>query len=379
LTEPRSTTGTIGIVQASPRRNRGRKVAVVGAGSWGTTFAKVLADAGCTVTVWARRPEVAREIQVVKRNSQYLPGINLPKSLQATSDLDRALRGAELVFLAVPSQSLRQSLIDLEPHLERRSVLVSLVKGVEKSTTMRMSEVIADTLDLEPERIGVVSGPNIALEIAKEQPTGGVASSVSLEVAQEIATACSAPYFRGYVNTDVTGTELGGVLKNLIALAIGIVDGVGYGENTKAAIITRGLAEMKAFAAAHGADPATLTGLAGLGDLIATCQSPLSRNNTAGRLIGQGYSLKETKEQMQQTAEGISSVGPVLEIARERGIAMPIVQQVEMVLEGRMPPGDLGPHLATENDAPQLEQNLGHRPSRWRRMIERLKGGGGAA
>lgn len=370
-----ASTGAIRLVQASPKRNRGRKVTVVGAGSWGTTFAKVLADSGCDVTVWARRPEIAQEIQVAKRNSQYLPGINLPKTLQATSDLDRALHRAELVFLAVPSQSLRQNLIELEPHLGRGSVLVSLVKGVEKTTTMRMSEVIADTLDLDPDRIGVVSGPNIALEIAKQQPTGAVASCSSLEVAQEIAVACSAPYFRSYVNTDVTGTELGGVLKNLIALAIGIVDGVGYGENTKAAIITRGLAEMIEFAVAQGADPTTLSGLAGLGDLIATCQSPLSRNNTAGRLIGQGYSLTETKEQMQQTAEGISSVAPVLELARERSIAMPIVQQVQMVLNGTMSPRDLGPHLATENDVPQPELSLAAKPGRWRRFVERMKGG----
>jgi glycerol-3-phosphate dehydrogenase (NAD(P)+) len=370
-----ASTGTIGIVRVKPGRNRGRKVAVIGAGSWGTTFAKVLADAGCEVTIWARRPEIAQEIQIAKRNTQYLPSVNLPKSLQATSELDRALRGAKLVFLAVPSQSLRENLHQLEPHLARDSVLVSLVKGVEKTTTMRMSQVIADALDIGPERIGVISGPNIALEIAKQQPTGGVASCVSLDVAQEIAIACSAPYFRSYVNTDVIGTELGGVLKNLIALAIGIVDGVGYGENTKAAIITRGLAEMIEFSVAEGADPITLSGLAGLGDLIATCQSPLSRNNTAGRLIGQGFSLEETKEQMQQTAEGITSVAPVLELARERGITMPIVQQVQMVLNGRMSPKDLAPHLATEDDVPQPEVNLGgERQGRWRRFVERLKG-----
>ncbi len=368
-------TRPVDIVDASPKRNRGRKVAVIGAGSWGTTFAKILADAGCDVTVWARRPEQAQEIQVAKRNTQYLPGVNLPKSLNATSDLDRALRGAKLVFLALPSQTLRDNLRDIEPHLERGSVLVSLVKGVEKSTTMRMSEVIADTLDLEPERIGVVSGPNIALEIAKEQPTGAVASCVSLDVALEIATACSAPYFRTYVNTDVTGTELGGVLKNLIALAIGIVDGVGYGENTKAAIITRGLAEMTEFAVASGAEPSTLAGLAGLGDLIATCQSPLSRNNTAGRLIGQGFSLEETKQQMHQTAEGITSVPSVLELAHERGITMPIVEQVQMVLEGTMAPKDLGPHLATEDDVPKPELRLAdEETSRWRRFTRRLKG-----
>lgn len=356
-------------------RNRGRKVAVIGSGSWGTTFAKVLTDAGCDVTVWARRREVAQEIQVGKRNSQYLPGINLPKALKATDDLPTALAGAQLVFLAVPSQTLRQNLLDIEPYLDHRSVLVSLVKGVEKTTTMRMSEVIADTLDLGPERIGVVSGPNLALEIAKEQPTGAVASCADLNVAQLIATAASAPYFRTYVNTDVIGTELGGVLKNLIALAIGIVDGVGYGENTKAAIITRGLAEMTEFSVASGADPTTLSGLAGLGDLIATCQSPLSRNNTAGRLIGQGYSQEETQEQMQQTAEGITSVPPILEIARERGIVMPIVEQVQMVLSGTMAPKNLGPHLATEDHVPQPELSLGGtQPSRWRRFMNRLKG-----
>jgi glycerol-3-phosphate dehydrogenase (NAD(P)+) len=279
------------------------------------------------------------------------------------------------VFLAVPSQQLRETLAAVEPHLEPGSVLVSLVKGVERTTTMRMSEVMADALDLGPERIAVVSGPNIALEIAKEQPTAAVASCESLEVAQEIAIACSTPYFRSYVNTDVVGTELGGVLKNLIALAIGIVDGVGYGENTKAAIITRGLAEMTEFAVSQGADPTTLAGLAGLGDLIATCQSPLSRNNTAGRLIGQGFSLDETKQQMQQTAEGITSVSPVLELARERGITMPIVEQVQMVLQGRMLPKDLGPHLATEDDVPQPELSMTNGElGRIRRLFERLRG-----
>lgn len=351
------------------------KVAVIGAGSWGTTFAKILCDAGSDVTVWARRPELAEEIQVAQRNSRYLPGINLPSGLKATADLATALKGARLVFLAVPSQALRQNLQDLEPYLEPSSVLVSLVKGVERSTTMRMSEVISDTLDLDEHRIGVVSGPNIALEIAKEQPTGAVASCSSLQVAEEIAKACSSPYFRTYVNTDVVGTELGGVLKNLIALAIGIVDGVGYGENTKASIITRGLAEMTEFAVSQGADPGTLSGLAGLGDLITTCQSPLSRNNTAGRLIGQGYTQEQTRDRMQQVAEGITSVAPVLEIAAENGIVMPIVQQVRMVIEGEMKPKDLGPHLATEDGIPRRELVLKHEEatSGWRRLFGRRK------
>lgn len=348
---------------------------MIGAGSWGTTFAKVLCDAGCQVTLWARRPEVAQEISVGRRNSRYLPGINLPKTLRATSDYAEALSDAELVFLAVPSQTLRQNLQDLEPYLPPRAVLVSLVKGVERGTTMRMTQVIHDVLDVEPDRVGVISGPNIALEIAKEQPTGAVASCASLAVAEQIAIAASAPYFRTYVNTDVIGTELGGVLKNLIALAIGIVDGVGYGENTKAAIITRGLAEMTEFAVAQGADPTTLAGLAGLGDLITTCQSPLSRNNTAGRLIGQGYTLDETREQMKQTAEGVTSVRPVLEIAREKGIVMPIVEQVQMVLDGKMRPRELAPHLATEDEVPKPEHNFGAAgASLWKRLMKMMRG-----
>jgi len=314
---------------------------MIGAGSWGTTFAKVLCDAGCDVTILARRPEQANEIQVAKRNSQYLPGINLPKSLQATSDPAVALRGAELVFLAVPSQTLRENLTALEPYLSSRTVLVSLVKGVEKTTTMRMSEVIADTLDIDPSRIGVVSGPNIALEIAKEQPTGAVASCVDLEVATRIATACSAPYFRSYVNTDVVGTELGGVLKNLIALAIGIVDGVGYGENTKAAIITRGLAEMTEFAVASGADPSTLSGLAGLGDLIATCQSPLSRNRSFGEHLGRGLSLEEATREMKQTCEGVKSCRAILELATAHGVDMPITEQVVQVVHHDLDPREM--------------------------------------
>lgn len=367
------------VAHVSPRQraNRGRKTAVVGAGSWGTTFAKVLVDAGCDVTLLARRPEQAHEIEVAKRNTDYLPGINLPKRLHATTDPSLALAGASIIFLAVPSQSLRDNLRELEPYIESSAVLVSLVKGVEKGSTMRMSEVIADTLDIDSQRIGVVSGPNIALEIAKEQPTGAVASCADIDVARTIATACSAPYFRTYVNTDVVGTELGGVLKNLIALAIGIVDGVGYGENTKAAIITRGLAEMTEFSVSFGAEPTTLSGLAGLGDLITTCQSPLSRNNTAGRLIGQGFTLEETQKRMQQTAEGITSVTSVLELARERGVIMPIVEQVQMVLDGDMPPSELAPHLATEDGVPKREHSLksGSRTGfgkLWRRLTKGL-------
>ncbi|KQM83192.1 NAD(P)H-dependent glycerol-3-phosphate dehydrogenase [Agromyces sp. Leaf222] len=339
------------------KTGRGARVAVLGAGSWGTTFAKILADGGADVVIWARRPELAKEINEGKRNSDYLQGVNLPLALRATSRLDEALAGAEHVFVSVPSQTLRENLIAAEPFLPAGATIVSLMKGVEKSTGLRMSEVIADVLPIDPSRIAVISGPNLALEIAKEQPTAAVVSSSSLETAQAVASVARNRYFRSFVNTDVIGTEFGGVLKNLIAVAIGIVDGVGYGENTKASIITRGLVEMTDFAVAYGAQGETLSGLAGLGDLIATSQSPLSRNNTAGRLLGQGYHLADVVNQMNQTTEGLASVGPVLELARAKGVEMPIVEQVRQVLAGTLEPRDLAPHLTTD-DEPQGERTM---------------------
>lgn len=323
-------------------------MAVLGAGSWGTTFAKVLADGGSRVTLWARRAELAAEISTAKRNSDYLPGINLPRSLTADSRLPIVLDGAELVFVCVPSQVLRANLRTIAPLVPPQAIVVSLMKGVEQGSGKRMSEVLAEELQLPAARIAVASGPNLALEIAREHPTAAVVASADADIACVVALAASNRYFRCFVNTDVIGTEFGGVLKNLIAVAIGIVDGVGYGENTKASIITRGLAEMTDFAVAYGGRSETLSGLAGLGDLIATSESSLSRNNTAGRLLGQGYSFSDVVGSMQQTAEGLSSIGPVLELARARGVRMPIVEQVAGVLAGTLDPKDLVPHLTTD-------------------------------
>lgn len=335
----------------------GPRVTVIGAGSWGTTFGKILADGGAQVTMWARRPEQALEIAEGKRNSKYLPGINLPRSITATHELATAVDGAEQIYLSVPSQSLRENLKGLRPLLaDSQAPIVSLMKGVERSSGLRMSQVIEQELACDPMRVAVASGPNLALEIAREQPTAAVIASLSQETAEIVARAARNTYFRTFVNTDVIGTEFGGVLKNLIAVAIGIVDGVGYGENTKASIITRGLVEMTDFAVANGAKPETLQGLAGLGDLIATCQSPLSRNNTAGRLLGQGYSYQDVVKQMNQTAEGLASVAPILKLAHESGVHMPIVEQVKMVLDGKMDPRDIAPHLTTEDDTPQEER-----------------------
>ncbi|ARJ07353.1 glycerol-3-phosphate dehydrogenase [Cnuibacter physcomitrellae] len=360
---------------------------MVGAGSWGTTFAKVLADGGAEVTLWARRPEVAHEIREAHRNSDYLPGVNLPPLVTATSDLGAALADAEQVFVSIPSQSLRENLEAMRPLLPSAVPVVSLMKGVEKSTGLRMSEVLEIGLGLDADRVAVASGPNLALEIAKEQPTAAVVSSSSLETAEAVAMVARNRYFRSFVNTDVIGTEFGGVLKNLVAVAIGIVDGVGYGENTKASIITRGLVEMTDFAVAYGAHPETLSGLAGLGDLIATCGSPLSRNNTAGRLLGQGYGYADVVAQMHQTAEGLASLAPVLALAAEKNVDMPICRQVEQVLAGTLDPKDIAPHLTTDDSEPVGERTTDARQtqgrSRLRRTIERaldqLRHGGRSA
>lgn len=331
------------------------RIAVLGAGSWGTTFAKVLADGDNDVVLWARRPEIAREINETKRNSDYLPGINLPRSLGATDRIEHALAEADQVYLAVPSQHLRQNLTDAVGFISDGAIVVSLMKGVESLSGLRMSEVIHEVGGFDHARIAVVSGPNLALEIAREQPTAAVASSSSADTARAVALASTNHYFKTFINDDVVGTEFGGVLKNLIAVAVGIADGVGYGENTKASIITRGLAEISAFAAAFGAKPQTMSGLAGLGDLIATCESPLSRNNTAGRLLGQGHSFSDVVRTMNQTAEGLAAVEPVLALAKSKGIAMPIVTQVGQVLAGERDPRELAPHFATDSDTPEGE------------------------
>ncbi|MDE0546869.1 NAD(P)H-dependent glycerol-3-phosphate dehydrogenase [Microbacterium sp. C7(2022)] len=360
------------------------RVAVIGAGSWGTTFGKILADGGANVVMWARRPELAGEIQEAKRNSQYLPGINLPRSMSATHHLSEALDGVEQVYLSIPSQAVRQNLKAVRPLVSGTDIpIVSLMKGVERRSGLRMSQVIEQELHCDPARIAVASGPNLALEIAREQPTAAVISSISHDTAEAVARRARNAYFRSFVNTDVIGTEFGGVLKNLIAVAIGIVDGVGYGENTKASIITRGLVEMTDFAVAQGAHPETLQGLAGLGDLIATCQSPLSRNNTAGRLLGQGYRFDDVVKQMNQTAEGLASVAPVLQLAREVGVQMPIVEQVKMVLDGTMNPRDIAPHLTTDDDTPQGERTqngqAGGGGALWRslqRALDQFRNGG---
>ena len=317
------------------------RAAVIGTGSWGTAFGKVLADAGTEVVMWARRAELAEAVNRTHENPDYLPGIVLPSNGSATSDAVEAITGADFVVLAVPSQSLRDNLAAVREAIGKDSLLVSLMKGVELETTKRMSEVICEVADLPLERVAVVTGPNLAKEIARGQPAASVVACTDLGAAERLQSACLTHYFRPYTNTDVVGCELGGAVKNVIALAVGMADGMGFGDNTKASLITRGLAETARLGVALGADPVTFSGLAGLGDLVATCSSPLSRNRTFGEKLGRGETLEEILAQKQQTAEGVKSCRSILALAQKHDVDMPITQHVVALCHEGMAPVEM--------------------------------------
>jgi glycerol-3-phosphate dehydrogenase (NAD(P)+) len=325
----------------------------MGAGSWGTTFAQVLSDAGTPTMLWARDPAVAASVSAARENPRYLPGIILPDSLCATDDAAAALSGADLVVLAVPAQTLRASLAAWGPLLPAGARLVSLMKGIELGTCVRMSEVIMDVLGLPPSRVAVVSGPNLAREIAGRQFAATVVACADEEGARVLQTASHTAYFRPYWNTDVIGCELGGTVKNIIAVAVGMAVALGQGDNTKATLITRGLAEMARLGEAMGAAPRTFAGLAGLGDLVATCSSPLSRNRTFGQHLGEGMTIAQALAATGQTAEGVSSCAPVLELARKHGVEMPITEVVAAVIADKLPVRDAGSVLASRSAKPE--------------------------
>ncbi|APU42365.1 NAD(P)H-dependent glycerol-3-phosphate dehydrogenase [Streptomyces sp. NPDC056254] len=304
------------------------KATVFGTGSWGTAFAIVLADAGCEVTLWGRRSEVVDAINTGRTNPDYFPDVELPATIRATADPAEAAAGADFTVLAVPSQTLRDNLAAWTPLLAPDTVLVSLMKGIELGTAKRMSEVIEEVAKVPAERIAVVTGPNLAAEIAARQPAASVVACVDEAVAQRLQAACHTAYFRPYTSTDVIGCELGGAVKNVIGLAVGIADGMGLGDNTKGSLITRGLAEATRLGVAMGADPLTFSGLAGLGDLVATCSSPLSRNHTFGTNLGRGMTLEETIAVTRQTAEGVKSCQSVADLAGRHGVDMPITETV---------------------------------------------------
>ncbi|MEV8633474.1 NAD(P)H-dependent glycerol-3-phosphate dehydrogenase [Streptosporangium sp. NPDC051023] len=330
------------------------KAAVFGTGSWGTTFAMILAGAGGKTVLWGRRPEVVEAIDRRHENPDYLPGVKLPETLRATTDPAEALDGADFVVLAVPSQTLRANLTEWKPDLPQDAVLVSLMKGIELGTTKRMSEVICEVAEVPKEQVAVVSGPNLVGEIIRGQPAATVVACADERAMERLQEACHLPpWFRPYTNPDVVGVELGGAVKNVIALAVGVAAGMGLGDNVGAMLMTRGLAEISRLGAVLGADPHTFAGLAGMGDLIATCTSPLSRNRTFGENLGRGMTLAEVVAATKQTAEGVKSCESVLELARKHDVEMPITEVVVAVVHDGMPPAEAATLLMSRTLKPE--------------------------
>lgn len=312
-------------------------VAVVGAGAWGTAIAKVLAEAGRSVRLWCREPDVLATFEQTRVNQRFLPEIVLPAAIDFTGDLKRAVEGAREIVLAIPSQFLRAAVGELAPHVDRQQLFVSATKGIEDETLLRMSQVIQDVLPFEVE-VGAISGPTFAREVAMHQPTALVAASGSLSVARHIQKRFSNETFRIYANDDLVGVELGGAVKNVIAIAAGVATGLGLGHNPSAALMTRGLAELSRLAVSLGGRQETLAGLAGLGDLVLTCTGALSRNRRVGLELGRGKSLEEIVGSMDAVAEGVRTTHAVVALARAQNVEMPITFQVDRLLAGRTSP-----------------------------------------
>ncbi|MEX1037425.1 MAG: NAD(P)H-dependent glycerol-3-phosphate dehydrogenase [Acidimicrobiia bacterium] len=329
------------------------KIAVIGAGSWGTTAAW-LAAANVPVLLWARRDDVVAEINSARVNSQYLPGLELQPTLTATGDLAEAVEGAELVALAVPSHGFRSVFEQIAPLIPNQVPVISLTKGIEQGSLLRMTEIVSELLpDHDTRRVGVLTGPNLASEIAAEQPTAAVIAVADPETGERIQGVFMAPLFRVYTNDDVIGSELGGALKNVMAIAAGMSDGLGFGDNTRATLITRALAELTRLGTRLGGRPGTFAGLAGMGDLIATCVSSRSRNHRVGFGMAQGRSLDEVIDDMNMVAEGVKTTRAVLDLANKFDVEMPIASHVGTVLYEGMSPKEAMLSLMTREAKPE--------------------------
>jgi len=311
-------------------------VTVFGAGAWGSTMAQVLSDAGNDVLLWGRSKDVIAEINSAHTNKKYLGKHELPLSLQATTDLAQAFAHSHIYVLAIPAQQLRLTLEEWKPFFSTDSIIVSTLKGIEISTQMRMTEVIQDVLGPRP--IAIITGPNLADELVLRQPAGAVAAAATQELADRMRDLFRTPYYRVYTSADVMGCELAGAIKSVIALAVGISIGMGFGENTQAMLITRGLNEVARLCAAHGSDPLSAAGLAGMGDLVASCGSPLSRNRTFGEVLGRTGSMAQAREQVAKTVEGVASAGAVAEIAHRVGIEVPVIEAVGEIVSEQLTP-----------------------------------------
>jgi glycerol-3-phosphate dehydrogenase (NAD(P)+) len=328
------------------------KVAVIGAGSWGTTVAAVAAGSAPTV-LWARRRSLAERLVATHENPDYLPGIALPEALRATSSLEEAVNGSALVVMAVPSHGFRGVLTELSAFVPAGTAVLSLAKGLEQGSHRRMTEVVAEVVP--GHCAGVLTGPNLAREVAAGQPAATVVAMTDEAVSESVQELLSTATFRVYTNPDVVGCETAGATKNVLAIAAGILQGLGLGDSSLAALITRGLAELGRLGVAMGGERITIAGLAGVGDLVATCTSSLSRNRMVGEQLGRGRSLEEIMAEMRMVAEGVKTARPLLELAATRGVEMPIGEQVAAVLEGVTSPSQAILTLMSRSAKPEFD------------------------
>lgn len=312
------------------------RISVFGAGAWGSTLAQVLCDAGNEVLLWGRNSETVNEINSSHTNERYLAGQVLPANLRATTDLEETFTFSNNYVLAIPSTQLRATLNEWKDRFSADCTIISTLKGIEVSTMMRMTEIIEEIVGKH--KIALLTGPNLADELILRQPAGAVAASHSQAVAEHVRELFRTPYYRVYTSVDLLGCELAGAIKNVIALAVGISIGMGFGENTQAMLITRGLNEVARLCAAHGSDPLSAAGLAGMGDLVATCGSPLSRNRTFGELLGKTGSMEMAIAQGAKTVEGVASSGAIVEIAHRVGVEVPVIEAVADIVNGSLTP-----------------------------------------
>jgi glycerol-3-phosphate dehydrogenase (NAD(P)+) len=312
------------------------KVVVLGAGQWGSTLAQVLCDAGNHVLLWGRNQSVVDEINDKHTNTHYIDNNALPVGLKATTNLKEAFEYSNIYILAVPAQTLRENLKIWKPYVQPGAIYVSSLKGIEVSTMSRMTEIIQEVM--ETDNVAVITGPNLANELILRQPAGAVAAAPTIVLAERVQKLFATPYYRVYTSIDVLGCELAGSIKSVIALAVGISIGLGFGENTQAMLITRGLNEVARLCAAHNADPLSAAGLAGMGDLVASCGSPLSRNRTFGEVLGRSGSMDVARQQVAKTVEGVASSGAILEIAHRVGVEVPVIEAVADVVTGVITP-----------------------------------------
>ncbi len=323
------------------------RVSVLGSGAWGTTLAQVLCDAGHEVLLWGRNSAVVEEINSTHTNTKFLPGISLPTALRATTQVEEAFAFGESLVLAIPAQSLRENLKNWAGQFPLDLPVISTLKGIEATTMARMTEVVVEELGISSDLIGLITGPNLAGELSLRQPAGAVGASINPAISQLIVDLFTTKYFRIYPSDDLVGCELAGAAKSVIALAVGMTIGMDLGENTQAMVITRGLSEVARFGAGYGANPLTFLGLAGMGDIVASCGSALSRNRTFGEAFGRTGSMEGARAEVAKTVEGVASANAILELAHRVGVEVPIIEVVAAWVAGGVTPEQAMERLMT--------------------------------